>query len=243
MKSIMNMLNNSLRSLAGLFLVLLLFSACKKQDFSNGQVPPASGLMAFNLSPDQAAVGFDVASNRLTNSPLGYTNFTGVYLPIYPSNSEIRAFDFYSGSTLAFSSGNFADSGYYSTFLLGANGNYRNLIVEDKLAPLTATTGKAWVRYIDAIPDSVSNPVISATAGGDNTISDTTHYASVSDFVQVTAGQVNVSINNGSTISANRTITLDENKVYTLLFVGIPAATDSTKAVQIRFIQNGSVTQ
>jgi hypothetical protein len=237
-----NMLRNSFRSLAAFLLVVILFAACKKQDYNNGPVPPAAGLMAFNLSPDQPAVGFDVSGNRLSNVAYGYTNYTGNYLPVYPGNREVRAFNYNTGSTLTLGNAVFADSGYYSTFLLGINGNYRNVIVEDKLTTLAATSGKAWVRYINAIPDSASVPVINVSSNGDNTISDTVRYATVSEFVQVNAGQVNTSVNNGSNITANRLITLDENKVYTLLFVGVPAAADTSMAVHIRFVENGILT-
>ena len=243
MKKMKNMLINHVRLIAGALTVLVLFSACKKQDLNNASLPPLAGLMAFNLSPDQPAVGFDVASNRLANNAYGYTNYTGVYLPVYTGTSEVRAFDFNTGSTLAFSNLNFSDSSYYSTFLLGANGNYRNITVMDNLNLLAATNGKAWVRYVNAIPDSTTNPVIMVSSNGDNNITDTAHYGSVSDFVQVSAGQVNASIGNGTTISASRAMTLEENKIYTFLFVGIPAAADTGRAVQIRFIQNGSITR
>ncbi|MFT3910961.1 MAG: DUF4397 domain-containing protein [Ferruginibacter sp.] len=243
MKKSINMLRNVFPVLTGLFLMLFLFAACNKDHIDYNQpVVPASGLMAFNLSPDQPAVAVDVSSARLSNTALGYTNYTGSYLPVYTGSHEVRFFDFNSGSTLAFNNTQFADSGYYSTFLMGANGNYRNVIVEDKLIPLTAASGKAWVRYVNAIPDTNAVSVINIGTAGDNTISDSTRYASVSNFVQVNAGQVSTSVNDGSDIAANRTITLDENKVYTLLFVGLPSATDTSKAVQIRFIQNGTIT-
>jgi hypothetical protein len=35
---------------------------------------------------------------------------------------------------------------------------------------------------------------------------------------------------------------VDQQKAYTILLMGQPNQTDSTKAVQIRFIENGTVT-
>lgn len=239
MKRSLNMFSSSARLLAGLFVLAFLFSACKKNDDGIGQqTGPVAGLMALNLSPDQSAVGFSLSGNTLGGGALGYNSYTGGYLPVYTGTREVRTFDYYTGSTLAISNNEFKDSMYYSAFLLGANGNYRNVVVNDQLNSLTVVPGKAWVRYINAIPDSASSPVV--TVAGDAPAS--TPYATVSSFAQVTAGPVTTSISNGTDISANRTVTMEENKAYTLLFIGLPNATDSAKKVQIRVIENGTVT-
>ncbi len=238
MKRTMHMMRSSVLALAAVLVTSLLFTACKKND-SDYVRQPAAGLMAYNLAPDKPAIGFTLSGNQLGNLPISYMAFTGGYLPVYPGNRELRSFDYYAGSTLAINNGSFADSGYYSAFLIGANGNYRNLVIKDELAPLTQVAGKAWVRFINAIPDSSVIPTVTI---GEAAINEIAPYATVSSFVQVNAGTVNAAVNNGGNISANRTITLAENKVYTILFAGLPNATDPSKTVQVRFIENGSVT-
>ncbi len=234
----MNLIRTATRPAVALLLGALVLSACKKD---NPEIinTPAAGLMAFNLAADKSAIGFTLSGNQLGNQPLGYSNFTGVYLPIFVGNREVRSFDYNTGSTLAISNGSFADSSYYSVFLLGANGVYRNLLVKDELETLDFVAGKAWVRYINAIPDSSTTPVITI---GESTVSETAPYATVSAFKQVTAGSVNTAISIGGNISATRTITLEANKIYTVLFSGLPGQTDPNQAVQIRFVQNGTVT-
>jgi len=227
-----------IRSSAIILVTALLFAACVKSDNNDYLQQPAAGLMAFNLAPDKPAIGFTLSSNSLGNTTINYTGYTGTYLPIYLGDREVRSFDYFTGSTLALANGSFADSMYYSAFLIGADGNYRNVVVKDELAPLTVVPGKAWVRYINAIVDSTNSPTVTIGEG----ISETAPYASVSSFAQVNTGSVSIAVNNGSNISATRTITIEENKVYTVLFVGIPNATDPDKAVQIKFIQNGTVT-
>jgi hypothetical protein len=227
-----------MRPMAGLILTSLLFTACKK-DTTDYPRTPAAGLMAFNLSPDKTGIGFTLSGNNLSGTVLNYTNYTGVYLPIYLGDREVKSFDYNTGATIATTTASFADSNYYSAFLLGANGNYRNVVVKDDLNPLTVASGKAWVRYINAIPDSTSNPMVTI---GESTINGNAPYATVSAFAQVNAGSVNTAVSNGSTISASRTITLEENKVYTILLVGLPNQTDSAKAVQVKYILNGTVT-
>jgi hypothetical protein len=238
MKRVMNVV---LRPVAGLFAVALLFTACKKLS-PDYQPNPSAGLMAFNLAPDKSAVAFTLSGNILGNAPLAYSSYTGVYLPIFVGTREVRTVDYNTGSTLALATGDFADSNYYSAFLLGGNGNYRNVVVKDELNSLTAASGKAWVRYINAIADSASSPLVTIGTGGENTVNENAPYAKVSGFVQVNSGAVNTAVNNGGNIAASRTITLEENKAYTVLFSGLPNQTDSSKAVQVRFIQNGTIT-
>lgn len=242
MKKIMNFVRYSFRPIAGVVVAAFLLTACKKDISPDYSDTPAAGFMAFNLAPDQLAVGFTLSGNILGNVPLGYTNFTGAYLPIYVGSREVRSFDYNTSSTIALTNVNFADSMYYSAFLVGANGSYRNVVVNDQLNGLTAAPGKAWVRYINAIPDSSSATVVTIAGNGDNTNNESAPYGNVSSFKQVSAGSVNTSISNGGNISATRTITFEENRIYTVLFVGQPNQADPNKLVQVKFIQNGIVT-
>lgn len=237
MKKLKNVIDSYGLSLASLLLSVLLFTACKKED-PKTIYTPAAGVMAFNLAPDKPAVGFTLSGNTLGNTVLNYTGYTGVYLPVYTGTREVRSVDYYMGSTIAISNNNFADSAYYSAFLLGANGNYRNVVVKDEVDLLTPVAGKAWVRYVNAIPDSASTPAITVGTNNENA-----PYATVAAFRQVNAGSVNFAISNGSTVNASRTINLEENKIYTVLFLGLPNPTDPANAAQIRFIQNGVATQ
>jgi Domain of unknown function (DUF4397) len=199
-------------------------------------------LMAFNLSPDQNAVVMSLGGSNLGNASLAYNSYTGTYLPVYTGARELRSFDFNSGNTLATSNATFADSGYYSAFLLGTTGNYRNVVVRDDLETLTSTAGKAWVRYINAIPDSVNAPMVTIAAGGTNVFNETGNYGNVSSFAMVNAGEVTASVTNGEGVNTTRNITLEENKVYTVLLTGLPVTTDSTRDAEVKFIVNGTVT-
>lgn len=242
MKRLLNCLHAYAKPAAGLLLASVLFVACKKDTDSNMPQTPVAGLMAFNLSPDQNAVVVSLGGNNLGNSALTYNSYTGTYLPVYTGTREVRAFDFNSGTTMATATATFADSAYYSVFVLGTTGNYRNVVVKDELDSLTATAGKAWVRYINAIPDSLNVPMVTISAGGTSVINETGAYGNVSPFTMITAGDVNTSVSNGEGIDASRTITLEENKVYTVLLTGIPGSTDSTRDAEVKFIQNGTVT-
>lgn len=240
MKSFFSSMRMALVPASGLLAVAILFSACSKFDDDDNANTPVAGLMSFNLAPDQAAVGIALGGNNLTNSPLAYTNYSGTYQLVFPGNREVESYDHVKDSTISTIEYNFIADKYYSLFVVGANGEYKNVIANDNYDSLTSTAGKAYVRYINAIPDS-SKPAVTFTANGSSVINDNASFTDVSDFKEVNTGDIEVKVSNSSTINATRTITLEQGKVYTVLLTGIPGQTDATKAVQIKYITNGSV--
>lgn len=219
---------------------IFIFSACKKDNdhFNDTQ----SGLMAFNLIPDEASLGFSISNNILTNSPLSYSNYTGTYLSVTSGQRDIQSFDAASDSVLATASYNFEPKKYYSIFAVGANGMYKNIIVKDNFDSLSTTSGNAFVRYINAIPDSLG-AAVTITANGTDIINEPASFGKVSDFKEVTPGDISLKVNNSEQgIAADRNITVEKNKIYTVLLMGLPGVTDTAKAVQIKYILNGSVT-
>ncbi|MET0392671.1 MAG: DUF4397 domain-containing protein [Chitinophagaceae bacterium] len=219
-------------------LTVFAFSACNKLDDDDIPDAPVSGLMAFNLAPDVSQAAIALSGSSITPSPLAFNSYTGGYLAVYSGDRSIESYNYGLSSSLATSSHTFAENQYYSVFVVGANSNYRHVVVADNLDELSGS-GQAFVRYINAIPDS-SRPSVTITAGGSNIVNDNAAFASVSGFVAANAGDATVSVTNGGTINANRTITLEQGKIYTVLLTGIPGTGDG---VQIRYIQNGTVDQ
>ncbi len=241
MKQLILFLRRNILPVAAFVAVSFLFTACKKTVDKPAQTP-AAGLMAFNLTTDQPSIGVALSNNSLTNSPLAYTSFTGGYLPVYIGSREVTSYDFYSGSTLATGNQVFNDSAYYSLFVVGSNGSYRNVFVKDNLDSLPTTTGNSFVRYVNAITDSTTQPLVTISSNGTDVFNNNAAFASVSDFKQITPGSVSINVKDESTIDSTRSITVEAGKVYTILFTGIPNTTDVNKAVQIKYIQNGVVT-
>lgn len=226
-------------TVSALVLSVALLSSCRK-DRDNVEVP-VSGLMAFNLSPDKTQIGIALSGNLLTNQPLQYTSFTGNYRNIFPGERAVESFNAEDDSTLSKASFNFADNKYYSLFVVGNNGAYQNVIVHDNIDSLSAASGQAFVRYINAIPDS-SAPTVTITSNGSNVVANPASFASVSDFTPVNGGNITVAIANGSSITANRTFAVENGKVYTILLIGVPGTADSEKAIQIKYVENGILT-
>jgi Domain of unknown function (DUF4397) len=220
----------------------VLFTAClKNKDDGNTDIP-AAGLMAFNLAPDQQSVIISLSGSLLTQTPLAYTNYTGTYQSIYTGSRNVEAFDYPNNSPLASVSNNFELNKYYSVFVVGADSNYRNVVSVDNFDSLSATSGNAYVRYINAITDSVNIPNVSITAGGNSVVNENGAYAAVSEFKAVAPGDISIAVKNNNGVDVNRTISVEQKKVYTILLSGVPGATDDVKKVQIKFISNGSLT-
>ncbi len=230
-----------LLTFAGFLLMSIFFTACKKTLNSDNQTPVA-GLMAFNLIPNQSAIGITLSGNNLTNAPLYYTNYTGGYQGVYVGNRDVQSYEFTTGTVLATASQLFEDSSYYSVFVLGSNGNYQNVIVKDNLDSLSSSTGEAFVRYVNAITDSTIQPNVSISSNDSDVFNSNAVFATISDFKGITPGDISVNVSSESNVNASRTIPVESGKIYTILLTGIPNATDSTNAVQIKFIQNGTVT-
>jgi hypothetical protein len=214
------------------------FSSCKKDNLETQPVPVA-GLMVFNLSPDQSPVSVSLSGNQLPTGPIAYPAFSGRYLNIYAGNRRVESFGA-SAQLLDTVTYNFEPNKYYSVFVVGADDNYRNIVSYDNYDSLTASSGKAYVRYINALPNAGSSSV-SITAGA-TVVNNVAPFGQVSSFTAVDPGNVTINVINEGVPAVNRTVTLAGQKAYTVLITGLPNQADSARTVQIRFIENGTVT-
>ena len=215
----------------------LVFLACNK---SNDPAPstPVAALMAFNLSPDKSSIGIRLSGSNLTPAPLSYGSYTGGYVSVYPGTVAIEAYD--NSGTFSSSQATLDSLKYYSIFVIGMGNAHQNLLVNDRFDGLTPSSGIAYLRFVNAISDSVA-PTITVQAGGNNVINTTAQYGIFSNFVSVPAGKTDVVLNNAQDINTSRTLLLEEKKVYTVLLIGNTAATDTTLKPQIRLAQNGNL--
>lgn len=208
--------------------------SCSKDDDKTG--PQAAGLMAFNLSPDKPLIGIALSGNAM-GVPLAYTNYTGGYLAIYPGQRSTEAYNADDGQTFATASHTYTPGKYYSLFVTGADGMYQNLIVDDGLDSLSGQPGRSYIRYVDAVVDSAAAQVTVEDADT-MAISESSNFGDIAAFVPVKSGDVTIGIHNGQTLTAERTISLEERKVYTVLLLGKPP----DDSLQIRYVENGTLT-
>ncbi len=131
----------------------------------------------------------------------------------------MSAFDYPNPSPLVTSSHNFELNKYYSLFVVGIDSNYKNVITTDNFDSLSASSGKAYVRYINAITDSVNTARVTITSNGTAVVEDNAIYASVSEFEAVNAGEINIAVKSNNGVDVNRTISVEPKKVYTYFVV------------------------
>ncbi len=217
----------------------VLLAACSK----NADIveTPVARIMAFNLVPDQDGIGIDLSGNRLLNNPLSYTSFTGGYLNIFPGQRLVESYSFPQGNGMDSTSFTFEQDQYYSLFVVGADSVYKNVLVWDNYDSLSPAAGKAFVRYIHAVPQTGESVVTFTGNGSDH--QETAAYATVSDFRPINAGDFSIALENEGLNRVSRSITVEENRAYTILFTGLPNATDTSQSVQIRYILNGTITE
>ncbi len=221
----------------------MLASCSKHNDNPNNPNNSVGSLMAFNLAPDQAGIFITLSGNSITQTPLGYTNYTGQYLNIYSGDRTAQSYSAGTGtsSLLASTAYNYLANNYYSLFVMGDSSHYRNVVANDNLDSLGAVSGGGYIRYVNAITDTVNQSTVTIAGGGSNVINENASFATVSPFKPVTAGNVSVEVKYGTTIDSTRTIVVEQNKVYTVLLTGIPGTTDNLKKVQIKYIVNGVI--
>lgn len=217
------------------------FSSCLKSvsDDSNNNAPVA-GLMSFNLAPDKSAVNISLGNSSFANG-VGYIGYTGGYLSIYAGTRTTQVTETGSGNTLGSPVDyTYETNKYYSSFLIGANGTYTNLITRDNFDSLPAANPQAYVRYINAIPDS-SHPTVTLTVDGTAANTASAGFGTLSNFIAIPTGTLHIAVSNGGSIQTTRDIPTTTAKVYTILIVGVPGSTDPTQAVQLKYVENGTL--
>lgn len=216
---------------------VLLQSCLKKKQIDP---PTISALMIANLAHDRPNVGFAIGNANITSAVLGFLNYTTDYAAVYAGDSKVRAyFANNPNSVIAVAETSFEEEQFYSSFLIGGGGNYKNLVVNDRLHNLPIISGKAYVRYVYAIPDS-SSSIVSVSVDDVPAMSESARFGNVSSFVAVNAGSLNVKTNNFSNISTSLSALIEEKKIYTIVLAGNPASANAD-SVQTKVIENGAL--
>lgn len=227
--------------LIGILALTTAFVGCKK-DHDDTPEPDVAGLMVFNLIPDQPSVGFSLSGNNL-GSPLEYLGYTGGYLSIFPGSRSADAYSGSNGNTLTSEKKTFLAEKYYSLFAVGTDEEYKNIIVNDGLDTLNAEEGHAYVRFVNAIT-GVEGPLqvkIEDEDGANTLFEGDADFGDVSDFYSLENGTIAFQVFSGEDTLQTREIELENRKAYTVLLAD-DEGTEEEPAVQIRYVENGTLT-
>ncbi|HRE51983.1 MAG TPA: DUF4397 domain-containing protein [Flavitalea sp.] len=231
----------SLRRKAGISGVIMLTLAlgigCKKTPVEEN-TKPVAGLMSFNLAPDKSGVRISVSGDVINSQGLNYEQYSTIYQEVEPGHHIIESAS--GGAMMASAGFHFEEDNFYSLFVLGNQGTYSNIIVRDKYENLSDASGKTFLRYVNAIPDS-SDLTVTIAATGANISVPGIHYAHVSDFVSLNNGlDVVVRISNGNDVETEGIFNFVNGRVYTVVFTGIPGTGDESKSVKIHSVMTGA---
>jgi hypothetical protein len=210
----------------------VVLSACSK-DNDDPIDTDVAGLMAFNLVPDRPGVLLDISGSSLTPNPMDFAAYTGGYLSIFPGVRRITSTDAPGMQILDTTTYLFEPDKYYTVFVTGAEDDYENIIVNDDYEPLNPQTGRAFFRYVNAVPGGGQLSI-----EGENLPAS---YREVSDFQMISAGNYNVTFTMDGADPVSRNIDFKENIAYTILIAGIPNHPDVDRALQIRYVENGVI--
>src|SRR5699024_11166109 len=152
---------------------------------------------------------------------LPYMAYTGGYVKIFPGNRSTDAVAGDTHNTLTSKTFDYETNKYYSLFVIGTEGDYENVIVNDGLDTLQANKGNTYFRFINAISDKtpVTSKVANDTA---DLLSQEAAYGEVAPFTALDSGAVTISITDNNTINVERDVQLESQKAYTFLISGNP---------------------
>lgn len=232
----------SFKSVAGasLLLAVLLLSACNKNSPGNNNNTNDAGLLPFNLAPG-TSVSIGVAGNAIITGALNFPNYTGQYVPVSPGSKIVDTYKYgQKDSVYASTAYEFSANKFYSLFLVGFNGHYKNIIVPDRVDSSIIGTSKAYVRFINGIADSSDQHFV-VSRGTTSALDTTLKYTGVASVRPIDPGDVTFAVLNGTDIKATKTVTLEANKLYSIILYGVPSATDDNNKVKVTYIINGSL--
>lgn len=223
-----------------LLMAVLLFSACKKSSNNDNNTENNAGLLPFNLAPGTSA-SIAVAGTTIITGALNFPNYTGEYVPVTPGTMIVDTYKFgQKDSVYASTAYEFTANRFYSLFLIGFNGHYKNLVIADRVDSSIIVANKGYVRYVNAIADSADQHFV--VSRGPTTVSDTTlKYTGVGAVRPIDPGELTFSVYDGTTVKASKIVTIEANKFYTIILYGVPSATDEANKVKVTHIINGSL--
>lgn len=81
--------------------------------------------------------------------------------------------------------------------------------------------------------------IITITASGASPVTSAAGFGTVSAFATVNTGNLVIAIKNSAGVDTSRTIAVEQSKLYTVLFSGLPGS--AVTPVDIKFIVNGQL--
>jgi hypothetical protein len=218
-------------------LLLQLLSSCVKSNTTAPSVTtPAAIVTVIQASPDEPAVNF--LFNGIVTGQNGLLYGQGIdYFAITPAALTASFATYKTDSTLVSVSETFAVNNAYSLFLDNKATSPGILLLTDTL--VSPAKGNASVRFVDLSPDA---PTANLVIQGGKTLVTNRSFQGYSSFLPI-SGSASYTFNivnasTGAVLTSLSNVTLTDGSVYSILFEGLSASTNSTDGLKAILLTN-----
>jgi hypothetical protein len=220
----------------GLALLCLLLSSCLKNN-SADTAPPTALLTVIQASPDEPALDVFLNGDRANVTPLTFGTGIDYFSAIAGQRTANFFIDGSTSAAIVSSQITLQQNMAYSLFLDGPAASPGTLFLTDSL--IKPASGKAGVRFVDLSPDA---PAVDLAIQGGATITANKSFQGYTSFLQV-QGQSNFTFqvlkSGTSTVLATLSnVSLTNGYLYTVMFEGLNASTNSSDKLNIIMITN-----
>jgi len=220
----------------GLFMLCLLLSSCLKTNNSE-TAPPTALLTVIQASPDEPALDFFLNGDRANANPLVFGTGIDYFSAIVGQRTANFYVDGSTGAAVATAQVTLQQNMAYSLFLDNIPTKPGILFLADTL--VKPAGGKAGLRFVDLSPDA---PAVDLAIQGGVTITTHKSFEGYTAFLPVT-GQSNFTLqvlkSGTSTVLATLSnVSLTNGYLYTVMFEGLNASTNSGDKLNIIMITN-----
>ncbi len=216
-------------------LLCLLLTSCIK-NANPGPLPPTSIVTVIQASPDEPALTFFLNGNQVNQTPLLF----GEGIDYFSAYSGQRTANFYNAETMvlvATAQITLNTNGAYSLFLDNVSTKPGIFLLPDTL--VKPASGDASLRFIDLSPDA---PAVNLVIQGGKTMDSNRSFQGYSSFLPIN-GNTSYTFNivnatTGAVLATSTATYLTAGSVYSIVFEGLVAPTNSTDKLTTVLINN-----
>ena len=222
--------------IGGIAMLCLLLSSCLKTSNSDA-APPTALLTVIQASPDAPPMDFFLNGDRVNQAPLTFGTGIDYFSAIVGQRTANFFVDGSTAGPIVTAQITLQQNMAYSLFLDSLPAKPGILFLADTL--IKPISGKAGVRFVDLSPDA---PAIDLAIQGGATITTHKSFKGYTSFLPVT-GQSNFTLqvlkSGTSTVLATLSnVSLTNGYLYTVMFEGLNASTNSSDKLNIIMITN-----
>jgi hypothetical protein len=211
----------------------ILLMSCLKNNYT--PPPPTALLTVIQALADEPPLNFFLNGNQVNQSPFIYGN--GIdYFSAYAGQRTANFYD-QSMNTILSAPITLAPNAAYSLFLTNVPSKPEILLLTDTLNKPAA--GNASVRFVDLSPDA---PAADLAVQGGSVLVSNRSFMGYSSFSAITANSnytfVVRQTGTNTVLATLSNVSLSSGYVYTILFEGLSAPTNSTDNLSIQLLTN-----